>query len=242
MTIFKPLLILIGVLCCYGHCFAQEIANVPGGKVTSVENGNTLIVSTEKQKLRVRLIGVDVPLQALGKQSREHLAAIVKGKVVALLLTPAEVQEGNNKLVVGKVTAGNLDVGLEQIRSGLAWQSREFGKYQTDEELRIYSDSEKSAIKDKRGLWGAAFLTCQNAPVKTTIGNGAKPPKNPNHPDVYGTVVVETTIDKSGKVASARAICGHPALQAVAVRAALRSKHKPQPSKSTGRMLYNFSE
>lgn len=60
-----------------------------------------------------------------------------------------------------------------------------------------------------------------------------------------GTVVVQVTIDETGKVISARAISGHPLLQAAAVQAAYGARFSPtqlsgQPVKVTGTISYNF--
>lgn len=60
-----------------------------------------------------------------------------------------------------------------------------------------------------------------------------------------GMVVVQVTIDESGKVISARAISGHPLLQAAAVQAAYGARFSPtqlsgQPVKVTGTISYNF--
>jgi protein TonB len=60
-----------------------------------------------------------------------------------------------------------------------------------------------------------------------------------------GTVVVQVTIDETGKVISAHAISGHPLLQAAAVQAAYGARFSPtqlsgQPVKVTGTISYNF--
>lgn len=60
-----------------------------------------------------------------------------------------------------------------------------------------------------------------------------------------GTVVVQVTIDENGNVISARAVSGHPLLQAVAVGAARQARFSPtklsgQPVKVTGVITYNF--
>ena len=60
-----------------------------------------------------------------------------------------------------------------------------------------------------------------------------------------GTVVVQVTIDESGKVISASAISGHPLLKAAAVQAAFSARFSPtmlsgQPVKVTGTINYNF--
>ena len=60
-----------------------------------------------------------------------------------------------------------------------------------------------------------------------------------------GTVVVQVTVDESGKVISAKAVSGHPLLQAAAVQAAYQAQFSPtklsgQPVKVTGVLTYNF--
>ena len=60
-----------------------------------------------------------------------------------------------------------------------------------------------------------------------------------------GTVTVQVTIDENGNVISARAVSGHPLLQAAAVAAARQAKFSPtklsgQPVKVTGVITYNF--
>jgi TonB family protein len=56
---------------------------------------------------------------------------------------------------------------------------------------------------------------------------------------------VQVTIDETGKVISARAISGHPLLQAAATQAAYSARFSPtqlsgQPVKVTGTINYNF--
>jgi protein TonB len=60
-----------------------------------------------------------------------------------------------------------------------------------------------------------------------------------------GTVSVQVTIDEAGRVISARAVSGHPLLQAAAVQAANGARFSPtllsgQPVKVTGVINYNF--
>lgn len=61
-----------------------------------------------------------------------------------------------------------------------------------------------------------------------------------------GTVIVQVTIDESGKVVSAVATSGHPLLRAAAVQAAYGARFQPtklsgQPVKVTGVIQYNFT-
>lgn len=61
----------------------------------------------------------------------------------------------------------------------------------------------------------------------------------------YGSVAVQITIDEQGCVISARALSGHPLLQAAAVQAAYQARFSPtrlrgEPVKVTGVVTYNF--
>ncbi len=90
------------------------------------------------------------------------------------------------------------------------------------------------------------------APISGGVLNGRailmpKPPypSRAKAAGVAGTVLVQVTIDESGKVISARAISGHPLLQAAAVQAAYETRFAPtqlsgQPVKVTGVLQYNF--
>ena len=61
-----------------------------------------------------------------------------------------------------------------------------------------------------------------------------------------GTVVVHVTVDEKGNAVSARAVSGHPLLQATSVAAAFRPKFSPtklsgEPVKVNGVINYNFA-
>ena len=60
-----------------------------------------------------------------------------------------------------------------------------------------------------------------------------------------GTVKVQVLVDENGQVISARAISGHPLLQAAAVTAARQASFAPaqlngQPARVSGVLIYNF--
>ena len=63
---------------------------------------------------------------------------------------------------------------------------------------------------------------------------------------VQGTVTVQVVVDEAGQVISARAVSGHPLLQASAVAAAQGARFAPtilsgQPVKVSGLITYNFN-
>jgi len=94
--------------------------------------------------------------------------------------------------------------------------------------------------------------TPPRAPISGGVLNGkAISLPKPAYPPIArqaraaGTVVVQVVIDENGSVISARAVSGHPLLQAVAVGAARQARFSPtklsgQPVKVTGIITYNF--
>jgi len=98
----------------------------------------------------------------------------------------------------------------------------------------------------------ASTPTPPRAPISGGVLNGKaiNLPK-PQYPPIAraahaaGTVVVQVLIDENGNVVSAKAVSGHPLLQAVAVAAARQARFSPtklsgQPVKVTGVIQYNF--
>jgi protein TonB len=98
----------------------------------------------------------------------------------------------------------------------------------------------------------ASTPTPPRAPISGGVLNGKaiNLPK-PQYPAIAkaahaaGTVTVQVLIDENGNVVSAKAVSGHPLLQAVAVAAARQARFSPtklsgQPVKVTGVIQYNF--
>jgi len=98
----------------------------------------------------------------------------------------------------------------------------------------------------------AATPTPPRAPISGGVLNGkAISLPKPAYPPIAraahasGTVTVQVLIDENGNVVSAKAVSGHPLLQAVAVAAARQARFSPtklsgQPVKVTGVIQYNF--
>lgn len=94
--------------------------------------------------------------------------------------------------------------------------------------------------------------TPRTAPISGGVLNGkAISLPKPQYPPIAraahaaGTVVVQVLIDENGNVVSAKAVSGHPLLQAGAVAAARQARFSPtklsgQPVKVTGVIQYNF--
>jgi TonB family protein len=111
------------------------------------------------------------------------------------------------------------------------------------------------ADKEERRTEGAFTLTRQSGESRIINGgvlNGkTKDMPVPEYPVIAraahasGAVTVEITIDESGAVVAARAVDGHPLLQAAAVNAARRASFTQtrlngEPVRVTGVLIYNF--
>ena len=222
-------------------CFAQVATTKHQGKVVSVVNGNTLTLSIEDKKFNVRLLGIATPSQALREASRENLSRLVSERPVTFLSVPLELVAGKQKYLVGKVLLNDGDVALAQIMDGFAWQSDEFEKYQNPKDRQLYEEAEQLAKESKLGIWSGSFKTCKGLPLKTNVEAAAKPnSENVKRPKAFGSVIVKVTVDESGDVVAASALCGHPILQTAAVKATLQSKFARQPTRITGSITYNF--
>lgn len=122
------------------------------GRVVSVADGDTItVLDTNKQQHKVRLVGIDAPEkgQAFGQKSKENLSDLVFGK---------EVEIEHEKLdrygrILGKVHVDGIDVGLQQVRDGMAWHFKRYQSEQSAEDREAYGEAEVVARRDGVGLW-----------------------------------------------------------------------------------------
>lgn len=134
-----PLLLLVAV-----SASAQEFR----ARVAEVHNGNTITIQEigrPRSYEVVRLEGITVPgrWRPFAAKSRESLRALVKYKQVTVIPRTSDRQ--------GRMTAivllDDLDVGLEQIRRGMAWYSPD------THDRPEYEAAEADAERERRGLW-----------------------------------------------------------------------------------------
>lgn len=116
-------------------------------RVAEVQNGNTIVVQEigrPRSYEVVRLEGVAVPgrWRPFAAKSRESLRALVKYRQVTII--PRSSQYGR---MTATVLLDDLDVGLEQIRRGMAWYSPDA------HDLPDYEAAEADAEGERRGLW-----------------------------------------------------------------------------------------
>ena len=116
------------------------------GKVVSVADGDTVTVLRGKERIRIRLDGVDTPekRQAYGQKAKKFTLAMVAGKEVRVV--PATIDRYGR--TVARVHLGDKCLNKELVRAGLAWWYRKYSP--KDKEL---AGLEAAARKAEKGLW-----------------------------------------------------------------------------------------
>lgn len=112
----------------------------------SVEDGDTFTVLVNDIPVKVRIYGIDAPegSQEFGDMAANNLKYLIASKTLLI----KEKYKDRYGRAVAEVLLSNKDVGLQMIKSGMAWH---FKKYSNDS---LYSDAEKEAQKNGVGLWG----------------------------------------------------------------------------------------
>lgn len=132
------------------HGSADELR----GTVVAISDGDTLtVLDAFRRQHRVRLAAIDAPerRQAFGTKSRENLSELTFRKDVIVELRKSD-KYGR---VLGRVLVAGQDVGLAQIRAGMAWHYLAYAKEQTPLNRIAYSEAESEARRLRLGLWSA---------------------------------------------------------------------------------------
>lgn len=122
------------------------------GRVIAVADGDTLtLLDADKRQHRIRLDGIDAPekAQPFGDRSRQSLRALAHDHA-AVAHCPKTDRYGRR---VCQVVIDGQDVGLEQVRRGLAWHFKRYENEQTPGDRHAYAEAETEARVDRRGLW-----------------------------------------------------------------------------------------
>ena len=122
------------------------IAVAVSGKVIRVSDGDTILIQSGSQKIRVRMYGIDAPelKQKYGEESKKYLEKRIIDKNVDIKVINQD-QYGRK---VGKVFYKNKDINLEMLETGNAWFYEYHAKHEKD-----YRKAFKNAKEQKLGLW-----------------------------------------------------------------------------------------
>lgn len=135
------------------------------GVVVGVTDGDTItVVDAEHHQHKIRLAGVDAPerKQPHGARAKEHLASLVFNRIVDVVGDKRD----RYRRTVAKILMANTacfdpecprteDVGLLQVRSGLAWWYRQYAVEQSQNDRERYKTAEAAARSSRIGLWRA---------------------------------------------------------------------------------------
>ena len=128
---------------------AQAAEWIVEGRVVGVSDADTItILDDTKTQHKIRFAGIDAPekAQPFGERSKQNLSALVFQKRVEARCHKKD-RYGRE---VCAVYAGLRDVGLEQIRAGMAWHYKEYQHEQTTQDRLVYRDAEESTTARPR--------------------------------------------------------------------------------------------
>lgn len=118
------------------------------GTVKKNIDGDSLVISSGKRRIEVRLYGVDCPeyKQPFSNEAKALARKIVYGKKV---LVRPEYYDSYKRLVA-IVEYRDQTLNSELVRAGLAWV---YPKFCRKKICKSWEQMEKSAQKEKKGIW-----------------------------------------------------------------------------------------
>lgn len=121
------------------------------GLVVGVTDGDTLTLLVDRHQYKIRIGSIDAPErhQAWGDKSKLNLSRLSFSKT-AVADCPKIDRWGRQ---ICKVTVNGVDIGLEQVKDGLAWWYRKYAKEQAAEDQTIYENAELMSQLSRLGLW-----------------------------------------------------------------------------------------
>lgn len=141
--------LLLGILLAF-----TSIASTAGtviGDVIGITDGDTLTLLVDRQTYKVRIAGIDAPekRQAWGAKSKTNLSRLAFNQEAVAECT--KVDRWGRQIC--KVTVNAVDIGLEQIKDGMAWWYRKYAKEQSAGDQSAYESAELMAKLRRLGLW-----------------------------------------------------------------------------------------
>lgn len=145
----------IAALCLVAFAGGTHAATLIEGRIVGVHDGDTVtLLDADHRQHRIRLDGIDAPEsgQSFGRMSKQHLAELMAGREA--LAECSKLDRYGRE--VCRVLVGSVDVGLAQIRAGMAWYFRRYANELAVERQQQYADVETQAKAERRGLWADA--------------------------------------------------------------------------------------
>lgn len=133
---------------------AAARAAVISGRVVAITDGNTLmLLDVTNMRHKIRLAGIDAPelAQDFGQKARTNLSALAFNRQA--VADCREYDRYQRELCI--VTVNGKDIGLEQVRNGMAWLYPKFSVDQTPQARANYEQAEFQAKIRRFGLWNS---------------------------------------------------------------------------------------
>ena len=200
------------------------------GQVTEVVDGGTITVISLKRPVKVRLIGMAAPdpKQPYADVARQHLSDLILNKYVVVRYS--RLQDG---YLVGKVLLGDMDIGAQMIRDGVAWYDRPDESHLGDLERQLYEASEQAARNERRGLWHDdspiapwEFRRAELAKLNPTPANVPRPQARARRGNQAGL----DSNDLMGGVVGPGSISGQPSFKRISPNSASGEWVRYQPA------------
>jgi micrococcal nuclease len=115
------------------------------GRVIEVADGDTVVIRTASDDVRIRIFGIDAPEsgQSYGAEARQTTRSLLLGRDVTVRQRDVD-QYGR---IVAELLLDGADVGATLIAAGAAWHYRAFS------DSSEYAELEAQAYRERVGLW-----------------------------------------------------------------------------------------
>ena len=133
---------------------ARVPAETLTGRIIGVSDGDTLtLLDAEQIPHKIRIAGIDAPekKQPFGEKAKTSLSALAYNRTAEADCRKIDRYRRN----VCVVFVGGKDIGLEQIKAGMAWWYQQYSKEQTKQERIDYEQAEFLARRHRYGLWNS---------------------------------------------------------------------------------------
>ena len=129
-------------------------ADTVTGRVVEIIDGDTLtLLDATNHQHKIRLAGIDSPEkgQSFGEKARSNLGALASGNTASADCRRRDKYQQE----ICVVTIDGKDIGLEQVRAGMAWWYRQYISEQSVKERADYEQAEFNAKIRRLGLWNS---------------------------------------------------------------------------------------
>ncbi|MHB1085311.1 MAG: thermonuclease family protein [Thiobacillus sp.] len=126
-------------------------ATTLNGRVVDIADGDTLTLLVDHRPYVISIAAIDAPerYQAWGDRSKSNLGRLSSNRAAVAHCSGVD-RRGHH---VCKLTVNNIDVGLEQIKDGMAWWVRNHANGLSAEDQSVYENTELMAKLKRQGLW-----------------------------------------------------------------------------------------